>query len=80
MRTGIATAALLLFVAVVGDHAWEGRAQSAPPAPAPASPQQALINQYCVTCHSDRVKAGGLSLSELDLDARRTSTPRSPRR
>ncbi|MGE3277855.1 MAG: DUF1592 domain-containing protein [Vicinamibacterales bacterium] len=24
--------------------------------------QQALVNQYCATCHSDRAKAGGLSL------------------
>ena len=34
----------------------------------PASPQQALINQYCMGCHSDRGKAGGLALSALKLD------------
>ena len=33
------------------------------------SPQQALINQYCVACHNDRVKSGGLTLSEFNLDA-----------
>jgi Protein of unknown function (DUF1592)/Protein of unknown function (DUF1588)/Protein of unknown function (DUF1595)/Protein of unknown function (DUF1585)/Protein of unknown function (DUF1587) len=28
-----------------------------------------LIDQYCMGCHSDRVKSGGLALSELNLDA-----------
>ena len=40
-----------------------------PAADTPVSSQQALINQYCLTCHSDRVKAGGLALSELNLNA-----------
>ena len=35
-------------------------------APAPASPERTLINQYCVTCHNDRLKTGGLSLASLD--------------
>jgi mono/diheme cytochrome c family protein len=79
MRTALATVAVLLYLAVVGNRLSEGRAQSAPPAPAPASaqlsgatpvsPQQALINQYCVSCHSDRLKSGGLALSTLNLDA-----------
>jgi len=29
---------------------------------------QALLDQYCMGCHSDRVKSGGLALSELHLD------------
>jgi hypothetical protein len=28
-----------------------------------------LIDRYCMGCHSDRVKSGGLALSELKLDA-----------
>src|SRR4051812_35374376 len=32
----------------------------------PVSPQRALIDQYCIGCHSDRVRSGGLALSELD--------------
>ena len=97
IRTGIATAAVLLFVVVANERASEGR--QAPPAPAnapaarptpvvppmvssvqaPAPSRQglalsgvegrALITQYCMGCHSDRVKSGGLGLSELDLDA-----------
>ena len=83
MRTGIATAAVLLYLFVAFDRGSEGRAQSVQPAPAapagagapaqtakmPVSPQRALIDQYCMGCHSDRMKSGGLALSELNLDA-----------
>jgi hypothetical protein len=57
--------------------------QSVPPAPSPvpalASPkpqgeggsavagQRALLDKYCVTCHSDRLKTANLSLQGLDL-------------
>ena len=42
---------------------------SHPPAPLSADAQQALVGRYCATCHSDRGKAGGLTLA--------SSTPRS---
>ena len=41
-----------------------GNAQT--PAPQPATPQ-AVITQYCVTCHSDKAKTGGLTLESLDI-------------
>src|SRR5262249_28109948 len=28
---------------------------------------QALLNQYCITCHNAKAKAGGLALDKLDL-------------
>jgi hypothetical protein len=31
------------------------------------SPQRALLDKYCVTCHSDRAKTGGLTLQKLDV-------------
>jgi mono/diheme cytochrome c family protein len=34
----------------------------------PVASHRALIDQYCLTCHSDRVKSGGLALSALNLD------------
>src|SRR5688572_3308989 len=37
-------------------------------APQAGSPERALINQYCVGCHNDRLKSGGLALSALNLD------------
>ena len=34
----------------------------------PESPQRALVKQYCLTCHSDQAKTGGLTLEQLDID------------
>jgi hypothetical protein len=89
VRTGVATAALLLYLGVAYDRASEGqlRAQPQPSSPTaqtgagpetprpvttpatPVSPQRALVDQYCMGCHSDKVRSGGLALSELNLDA-----------
>jgi mono/diheme cytochrome c family protein len=38
--------------------------QTAQAGPSPA----ATINKYCVTCHNDRLKTGGLSLANLDVE------------
>ena len=35
--------------------------------PASAPPQAALLNRYCVTCHSEKLKTGGLSLQGANL-------------
>ncbi|HEX5226326.1 MAG TPA: DUF1592 domain-containing protein [Bryobacteraceae bacterium] len=34
----------------------------------PVSPQHALVNQYCVTCHNEKAKTAGLMLDKLDID------------
>ena len=41
-----------------------GFAQTAAPSP---SADRALLDKYCVTCHNDRAKTGGLTLEKLDL-------------
>jgi mono/diheme cytochrome c family protein len=49
-------------------------ARPTPASPIPAAPQTSvasinereLVQKYCVTCHSDRTKTGGLSLESLD--------------
>jgi len=33
------------------------------------SPQRILINQYCVACHNEKLKSGGMTLTSLNLDA-----------
>ncbi len=38
-------------------------------APLTADAQNALVARYCATCHSDRAKAGGLSLARFDASA-----------
>jgi hypothetical protein len=35
----------------------------------PVEQQNALVKQYCATCHNDRAKAGGLSLAAFDAAA-----------
>jgi len=34
----------------------------------PASSQQELVNKYCVTCHNERAKTGGILLEKMDVD------------
>ena len=34
---------------------------------APSSPQQALINQYCVTCHNQRAKTANVMFDTMDV-------------
>ena len=61
--------------AVTTGQADPNAAPAAPQAPAAAparaatssSSQQALVTQYCVTCHNDRRKTGGLALDTVDL-------------
>ena len=41
--------------------------QSAAPSPSGVLPQQATLNRYCVSCHNDKLKTSGLSLSAVDV-------------
>ena len=41
-------------------------AQAAAPLVTDAASSRALLDKYCVTCHSDRLKTGGLSLQQVD--------------
>jgi mono/diheme cytochrome c family protein len=36
--------------------------------PPAAAPQRALINQYCVGCHNDKLKSGGLALDTVNVE------------
>src|SRR5262245_41050376 len=42
--------------------------QSRSSSTSPASPQRALLDQYCVGCHNQQAKAGNLALDTLDLN------------
>ena len=57
--------AALLF-AGGGVRAVEPQAPGAA-ATASASTGQALLDQYCLTCHNERIKAGGLRLASADI-------------
>jgi mono/diheme cytochrome c family protein len=44
------------------------RAQThAAPRVATVSPHQAVLQQYCISCHNDKLKTGGLTLDAVDL-------------
>ncbi len=70
--------AVLSFTATVGynvrgqqapapDSAPSTQTASARPAPGAASQHQAVLQKYCATCHNEKMKAGGLALTTLDL-------------
>jgi hypothetical protein len=45
-----------------------GAAPQEPAAAAPQpSPQRAFLNKYCIACHSDKLKTGGLTLQSIDV-------------
>jgi len=33
----------------------------------PNTPSRAIVNQYCLGCHNDKLKSGGFSWTKLDL-------------
>jgi mono/diheme cytochrome c family protein len=61
MRSGCKALALAILIA-----SFVTSAKSAPSASAPDQ-YQAMLATYCFTCHSTRVKMGGLALEGLDL-------------
>jgi len=61
-------ASCMAFVSVVFVESQTTVPQQSSSSPTPAvSPQRALINQYCVICHNQRLKTAGLMLDGLDL-------------
>src|SRR6187431_1160089 len=78
MKTALATVAVLLYLLVATGRVSEGAGGQVQRSPGdspggvaqgqPAAPR-ALIDQYCLGCHNDKVRSGGLALSELDLEA-----------
>ena len=50
----------------VAEPAAEARQAVHPPPPSGA-PQRALLDRYCVTCHNERRRTGGLALDVLDI-------------
>ena len=51
-------------------------ARQAPETPDAVAANKATVQRYCVSCHNEKVKSGGLTLSTLDL-ARVTEHPAS---
>ena len=58
---------LVAWIIVLAGVASQGQSPAPTPSPNPSSPQGALINQYCVTCHNQRARTGGLALDTISL-------------
>jgi mono/diheme cytochrome c family protein len=62
-----------LTLAIVTASAGHAQAVPQPPSPSqsdsPLEQSRAVLNRYCVTCHNQRAKIGGLTLDNLDLTA-----------
>jgi len=65
----IQTPLVLIAVAWVSSLALFAKAPQAPPRAPDATADVAAqtVKQYCIGCHSDRAKAGGLSLADFDV-------------
>src|SRR5208283_3405932 len=62
MKLGICVGVFL------GVSAWGQQGTSQEAKPQQLTPQHALVNQYCVTCHNDKAKTAGLMLDKADID------------
>jgi len=68
MMRGLATTMIVGAVAgFVGANAQTAAVPQPPAIAAISGPDRALVARYCVTCHSDRRRAGGLTLEGRDL-------------
>jgi hypothetical protein len=63
---GIAVLWGLLFAAVSADQATIRSPVPSSPS-SPSAKHRAILDQYCVNCHNDRLKTANLSLEKLDL-------------
>ncbi|HEY7337156.1 MAG TPA: DUF1592 domain-containing protein [Bryobacteraceae bacterium] len=59
---------LVVLLAIGFARRQAGGQQRSPEPSALTTQPQALMNQYCVTCHNEKLKTGGLELDKLDLD------------
>jgi mono/diheme cytochrome c family protein len=66
LKTAAAAAGLLAGL-VLGYLQTARSQQTASPAAPSAAAERALVDRYCVGCHSDKLKTGQLSLEKLDL-------------
>ena len=64
---GLLGVTIVLSGAVMTARARQQDPAARPAATAPAkAPQQLLVDRYCLSCHNDRLKTGGLTLASLN--------------
>jgi mono/diheme cytochrome c family protein len=65
---------LVVVVVALGAARPAARQDVAPAASSAPSANRALLDKYCVTCHNDRLRTGGLSLAQADTERPIAST------
>ena len=60
----VCLASFAVFISTCIQAAPQPQQPSAAPTP---TAERALIDKYCVTCHSDKLKTGGISLQSVDM-------------
>ena len=71
--SGFSRTATVLFIVLLAvivrsaSPSADAQAPATPAAAAPASAEVAFLNQYCIGCHNQRAKIGGLALDTLDV-------------
>src|SRR5437762_1680312 len=66
-RSVAALFALLMLGWLAAGMGAAGPSQQPPAAASPASTSQAVFQKYCITCHNQRLRTGGLALDGLDV-------------
>jgi hypothetical protein len=67
MKTKLIICSLLMICAALVVSARQSSPQSNKAAAGPLASEQAILDQYCVTCHNQRQKTAGLVLENADL-------------
>src|SRR4030095_2517460 len=58
---------LCVWLVSVGYRVPQAAPQSAAPVASATTSQAAVLKQYCITCHNERLRTGDLTLDSLDL-------------
>src|ERR1041385_4694807 len=65
-KASIFCIAIVLFLGIV--YLTQAAPQQGPTStPGSSSPHHAVLNQYCVVCHNEKLKTAGLMLDKLDV-------------
>src|SRR5204862_3330070 len=68
MKRALITSTVLLTLVGAPLRQAVGQQPSDPTGSRQAAQHRALVNQYCITCHNEKLKTGDLMLDKLDLE------------
>src|ERR1700674_5833773 len=67
MRKGLLVGCIATLLTVLWGQPAVPQKRAVKPATVPLAAARATIDQYCVSCHNQKAKIGGLQLDKLDL-------------